>query len=1015
MRFKLLLFTLLCSLAAILPGRAQESAQNDKADLIKTFRTATRETSISAKPFKAIKTTALKSVPEGYAQVTLNAGDMWGDGSGYQMLLDADATAYGTIFTATSSFTTSGDASASTYAEFEYKIPENADGACSTSNIVINNSISILIPAGTYDWCITNPTPGDKIYIASNNGSIPGRYDNYVFESGCSYFFELTRIGTGDGVNLDVINPNLPAVPADLSVVPGLTTGEVSWVERNEATEWNIRYRPYVFPSKTWDFNTEDQFNEWTIIDNDGDGNNWHYSSSGGHSGGCAESNSYGPGVLTPDNFLISPKVPLKGTLTLWAGQYSSSYPDNFAVYIIDSEDNLVKIGGDYAPTSWTQYSFDLSQYNGQIGYIVIRHYNCTNQYRLRIDDITLNTGDVAPEWIEVDGLNSIPYTIEGLNPDTEYEVQVQSVKNNIVSDWTSSNIFRTLAADAMPFNLEVTDITDRTATANWNGAQDNYNLRYRTPFKKGGFFEDFENGIPNDWTNIDADGDGYKWNTFTTTSLDSQGNPTVFDTSCATSASYDGTVLHPDNWLITPQVELKGNLSVWLRGQDPSWAGEHFAIYLSTSGNTVTDFTNGTVLIPETTAQDVYTEYTADLSAYNGQMGYIAIRHFNCSDMFRLNVDNFYIKYGEDIPAGEWVTIPNVTSPYTIEGLDPETEYEVQVQGILDNGTTNWTNSTYFTTLELQAIEATLAYIETFGQGICGDMYTITDQLIAIDYNDGYNNDVYLWCKDQGNASVHATQPKDGQVDFMIQQGAQSGNWDQSNWVVLMISGENAHSIAASAKGHYLTGVTGIYVDDNNYMIEVIDNNFTISEETATYTPNVYCTANFINSNLTFDEESEGAFNGDNDDTSYFFMNPKIQEYCNITWAQWDADKGYFIAPDNTGFDGAFFVDWFFNKFGSNVTLVDGEQYEFNAIVQLAPIKNSTDPDETYIVYPMDLSSDSLIPTAINTISANGEVVGVEYVNSLGMTSDKPFQGVNIVVTRYSNGATTTVKKVFK
>ena len=36
-------------------------------------------------------------VPEGYASITLSVGDVWGDGSGYQMLLDADATAYGTI------------------------------------------------------------------------------------------------------------------------------------------------------------------------------------------------------------------------------------------------------------------------------------------------------------------------------------------------------------------------------------------------------------------------------------------------------------------------------------------------------------------------------------------------------------------------------------------------------------------------------------------------------------------------------------------------------------------------------------------------------------------------------------------------------------------------------------------------------------------------------------------------------------------------------------------------------
>jgi hypothetical protein len=40
-----------------------------------------------------------------------------------------------------------------------------------------------------------------------------------------------------------------------------------------------------------------------------------------------------------------------------------------------------------------------------------------------------------------------------------------------------------------------------------------------------------------------------------------------------------------------------------------------------------------------------------------------------------------------------------------------------------------------------------------------------------------------------------------------------------------------------------------------------------------------------------------------------------------------------------------------------------------------------------------------------------HGEVVSVTYVNSLGMTSDKPFDGVNIVITRYSDGTTSTTK----
>ena len=50
---------------------------------------------------------------------------------------------------------------------------------------------------------------------------------------------------------------------------------------------------------------------------------------------------------------------------------------------------------------------------------------------------------------------------------------------------------------------------------------------------------------------------------------------------------------------------------------------------------------------------------------------------------------------------------------------------------------------------------------------------------------------------------------------------------------------------------------------------------------------------------------------------------------------------------------------------------------------------------------------------TAISDVIYNATVESVTYVNTLGMTSDKPFDGVNIVITRYSNGMTTTSKVI--
>ena len=48
---------------------------------------------------------------------------------------------------------------------------------------------------------------------------------------------------------------------------------------------------------------------------------------------------------------------------------------------------------------------------------------------------------------------------------------------------------------------------------------------------------------------------------------------------------------------------------------------------------------------------------------------------------------------------------------------------------------------------------------------------------------------------------------------------------------------------------------------------------------------------------------------------------------------------------------------------------------------------------------------------TAVENTSMDKQVAGVKYVNMAGMTSDKPFDGINIVVTSYTDGTTSTAK----
>ena len=150
-------------------------------------------------------------------------------------------------------------------------------------------------------------------------------------------------------------------------------------------------------------------------------------------------------------------------------------------------------------------------------------------------------------------------------------------------------------------------------------------------------FQEGFESGsLPNGWTTVDSDGDGNNW--YVTNGVVHAGD------GCVTSASWKNTVLIPDNWLISPAVELSGDatLSFWVAGQDPNYAAEHFSVYLSTTGTAISDFT--TTLLYDQVSTPTMTQYTVDLSPYSGQTVYIAFRHHNITDMFRLNLDDVEI-----------------------------------------------------------------------------------------------------------------------------------------------------------------------------------------------------------------------------------------------------------------------------------------------------------------------------------------------------------------------------------
>ena len=515
--------------------------------------------------------------------------------------------------------------------------------------------------------------------------------------------------------------------PSDLTVTPYPTTADVTWTGFGEGytIEW-AEYVPYTPSNNAL----------WLQYDDD------TYATSIGNS----SARTWTWGVMYPASMLEG------YTYLNKVGIYENSY------YDMDSYTVNIYTGGDDAPETLVGTQTVIPTANGmheinlaepvtidptQNLWITVTGYgtyilnSCettepNNQWVLNsgtwanIGDLSSSLAgygwmirgfidNIAPtyDWNTVSGVAS-PYTIIGLEAETDYIVRVKAdCGQDGLSGWTYAT-FTTPSACDVPVDLEATDITYNAATLNWVGYQNSYNLRWWSPahvlefnandftqvgedyiansvmqtytISLSGFSgvgnvairhynisdmfrlniddivltnaqgeviasEDFESGeISMNWVNYDLDGDGYTWDIWNITSQDANGNDVGNGSYCATSASYNSSgALNPDNWLIIPNVELGGTLTFVARGQDPAWAAEVFGVFVSTNQLVV--------------------------------------------------------------PGTDPVTVNNVTMPYELTGLNPETPYAWQVQGINANCADGieWSEIATFTTPEQTTLTQTI------------------------------------------------------------------------------------------------------------------------------------------------------------------------------------------------------------------------------------------------------------------------------------------------------------------
>lgn len=439
----------------------------------------------------------------------------------------------------------------------------------------------------------------------------------------------------------------------------------------------------------------------WSVVDSDGDGNNWTMTASTGllfsiHSGaGCIISESYSnttQQALTPDNWLISPAVNLTGNseLTYWVAAQDENYSaENYSVYISTTGSNItdfttVLYTG--VPTgTYTQQTINLSAYTGQTVYIAFRHHNVTDMFVLNIDDVAIFATPTNP-------------TIVPAISTVDFGTQIVSTSSTQTVDITAYNLTSSITATATaPFEISADGTTfGATATIPQNGGT--LHIKYTattagpatgsvtlsstsatdvTIALSGTGLDCSNNPLPytfnfdNEaqaqcWTIVDVNNDGngsYGEILFNF----AQGN--AYYAYLSTSAAND--------WLISPvfNIPATGAAASFDYSVSSSAYPEKYSVYVIPSGNTYADATN-TLVVPTQTVTNITqsTQYV-DLTAFAGQSVQIGIKVESDPDMYGIYFSNFFI--GSEIPSSLAAT-PNQINFGSVPAGDTYNTYSI-------------------------------------------------------------------------------------------------------------------------------------------------------------------------------------------------------------------------------------------------------------------------------------------------------------------------------------------------
>ena len=585
------------------------------------------------------------------------------------------------------------------------------------------------------NWMDTVPASGEYAYAVVGVNSVdegsPASATVWVGEDVPAAVTGLLLEEVGGAAQLTWVNPTagLHGGPFNNAVIgyhvvrsDGQTfeiAGETTmWTDTPPAGTWSYSVQPYnvtgdggILVSNEEFIGEGSVFNVYIMCDDYGSETTWDVVDAGGtvlYSGG--------PYTALEEVDVNCPLGEGDYTFTIydsWGDGICCDYGIGFYTLSVDGT-VIFEGNGEFLTEEVTPFTIGTPAFGMVAGYV-------TDATRAPIEDAEVMING-ASEMTDVDGyymfdavpVGSVDVYVEAVGYEADMALgEVVTEGNTTMVDFVLEMI--TITPEE-PVGLAVTSTGVNEATATW-----------MAPGAGGDLEEGFDGGVlPDGWMAVDNDNDGYNWEV--------SSNWEGYDGSlhCMTSASYDNDAgaLLPDNWLISPSVMVGGgyNLTFWVGAQDPSWVSETYYVKVSNTTADVAAFTD--VIHTETLTIADYHLVTLDLSAYAGQMIYLAWNHADCTDWFYLNLDSIAVmsgretvlsmdfdnmttsssrglSYRSDAPAtrdllGYNVYLDGVMLGYTteleyvIDGLVHLDVYEIGVVAVWDEGDSDMTTVDY-------------------------------------------------------------------------------------------------------------------------------------------------------------------------------------------------------------------------------------------------------------------------------------------------------------------------------